>query len=118
MQPINLRDYELLAEARMDSGAWDYYRGGSGDEVTLQANCAAYRRIQLRPRVLVDVSSCSLSDDGSGHADQHADHGRANGLPVPGLPGGRVRHGASGWRGKDADGGQHHGDPYLGRDCG
>lgn len=61
MRPISLRDYELLAETRMDSGAWDYYRGGSGDEATLQANCAAYSRIQLRPRVLVDVSSCSLS---------------------------------------------------------
>jgi len=60
MQPINLWDYELLAETHLDSSAWDYYRGGSGDEVTLRANCAAYRRIQLRPRVLVDVSSCEL----------------------------------------------------------
>jgi 4-hydroxymandelate oxidase len=60
MQPINLRDYELLAETRMDSSAWDYFRGGSDDELTLRANCAAYQRIQLRPRVLVDVSSCEL----------------------------------------------------------
>ncbi len=61
MQPINLRDYETLAQASMDSTAWDYYSGGSDDELTLQANCNAFGRLRVRPRVLVDARECSLS---------------------------------------------------------
>ncbi len=55
--PINISDYEVLAQTRLDKPVWDYYFGGSGDEVTLQANRAAFERIRLRPRFLVDVSS-------------------------------------------------------------
>jgi isopentenyl diphosphate isomerase/L-lactate dehydrogenase-like FMN-dependent dehydrogenase len=58
MQPINVFDYERIANARLDSSARDYYQGGSDDEVTLRANRTAFERIQLRPRVLVDVSTC------------------------------------------------------------
>lgn len=60
MEPINVFDYEALAQARMVPGAWDYYQSGSDDEVTLRANRAAFERIRLRPRVLVDVSACDL----------------------------------------------------------
>lgn len=58
MEPINVFDYERLAQATMEPSAWDYYTSGSDDEVTLRANRTAFERIQLRPRVLVDVSSC------------------------------------------------------------
>lgn len=58
MKPINVFDYEALAQARMDPALWDFYQGGSGDEVTLHANRTAFEHIQLRPRVLVDVSTC------------------------------------------------------------
>jgi isopentenyl diphosphate isomerase/L-lactate dehydrogenase-like FMN-dependent dehydrogenase len=62
MDPINLFDYEALAEQRMAHvrWAWDYYQGGSEDEVSLRANRAAFERLRLRPRVLVDVSTCDL----------------------------------------------------------
>ncbi|MFL6136990.1 MAG: alpha-hydroxy acid oxidase [Frankiaceae bacterium] len=40
---------------------WDYLHGGSGAELTLAANRAAFDRVALRPRVLVDVSSCDLT---------------------------------------------------------
>lgn len=60
MQPINLSAYERLAHAQSDPLTWDYYQGGSEDEVTLRANCAAFQQIRLRPRVLVDVSACDL----------------------------------------------------------
>ena len=56
MQPINVSDYEALAAARVDPIAWDYYRGGAEDEVSLRANRSAFERIRLRPRMLVDVS--------------------------------------------------------------
>ncbi len=57
MQPINVFEYEELAASRMEATAWDYYRSGAGDEVTLHANRAAFERIRLRPRMLVDVST-------------------------------------------------------------
>lgn len=58
MCPINLFEYEQLAQQHIEPSAWNYYRSGSDDEVTLRANRAAFERIQLRPRVLVDVSGC------------------------------------------------------------
>ena len=60
MEPINILEYEDLAFERLEPTALDYYRSGAGDEVTLRANRAAFERIRLRPRVLVDVSSLSL----------------------------------------------------------
>lgn len=59
MEPLNVFDYETLAQARMELAAWNYYQSGSDDEVTLRANRAAFERIQLRPRVLVDASACA-----------------------------------------------------------
>ncbi|HEU4329125.1 MAG TPA: alpha-hydroxy acid oxidase [Roseiflexaceae bacterium] len=56
--PINLDDYRTLAWERLDRVAWDYFEGGSEDEVTLRANSAAFQAIRIRPRVLVDVREC------------------------------------------------------------
>lgn len=50
--PLSLADYEMLARDRMDPATWDYFDGGSADEVTLRANSEAFRRVRLRPRVL------------------------------------------------------------------
>ncbi|HKD74539.1 MAG TPA: alpha-hydroxy acid oxidase, partial [Ktedonobacterales bacterium] len=55
MQPINLADYEALAPQHLEPNVWDYFRGGSDDEVTLRANRDAFERIWLRPRMLVNV---------------------------------------------------------------
>lgn len=55
MEPINVWDYERLAEETLDANALAYYAGGAGDEVTLRDNVAAFERRKLRPRVLVDV---------------------------------------------------------------
>ena len=60
MGSINLDDYETLARERLQAEIWDYYQGGSDDEVTLKANRAAFARLQLRPRVLVDVSHIDM----------------------------------------------------------
>ncbi len=58
MALINVFDYELLAKERMSPVYWDFYAGGSDDEVTLRANQADFARILLRPRVPVDVTQC------------------------------------------------------------
>ena len=60
MDLINLHDYEVAAQERIEHGAWEYYQGGSGDEVTLRANREAFERIRLRPRMLVDVSALDI----------------------------------------------------------
>jgi isopentenyl diphosphate isomerase/L-lactate dehydrogenase-like FMN-dependent dehydrogenase len=53
---FNLDDFEPLARDSLDPAAYAYFAGGSGDEVTLAENVAAFARRRLRPRVLVDVS--------------------------------------------------------------
>ncbi len=56
MEAINVFDLEALARERLSREAYDYYLGGAHDEVTLRENRAAYDRIPLFYRVLVDVS--------------------------------------------------------------
>ena len=67
MQPLNVWDYERLAGERLEPGAHGYYAGGAGDELTLRDNVAAFQRWQLRPRVLVDVASCTTETAVLGH---------------------------------------------------
>jgi 4-hydroxymandelate oxidase len=57
--PINVWDYERLAEAALDEAAFGYFAGGAGDEHTVRANVAAFDNWRLRPRVLVDVREVS-----------------------------------------------------------
>ncbi|GCE05575.1 alpha-hydroxy acid oxidase [Dictyobacter aurantiacus] len=56
MDPINLFDYEQLAQQRLPAVIWDHIQGGSDDSLTVRANRQAFERLRLRPRVLVDVS--------------------------------------------------------------
>src|SRR6195256_3193297 len=58
---VNIADYFERAAETVDPKLWCYFEGGSGDEVTLRANVGAYRRWQLRPRVLVDVGEVSAA---------------------------------------------------------
>src|SRR5438132_1226719 len=59
-EPVNVADYFERAAKTVDPQVWCYFEGGSGDEVSLRANAAAYSRWRLRPRMLVDVSTISL----------------------------------------------------------
>jgi 4-hydroxymandelate oxidase len=61
VEPVNVWDYERLAEQKLDDNALAYFAGGAGDEVTLRDNLAAFERRKLRPRVLVDVSSVTTA---------------------------------------------------------
>ena len=60
MEPVNVFEYEALAQARIVPAYWDYYQGGSDDEVTLRASRTAFEGIRLRPRVLVNVSTIDM----------------------------------------------------------
>ncbi len=55
--PANLAEYERLAAETLPPGPYGFFAGGAGDEITLADNLAAWRRWQVRPRVLVDVAS-------------------------------------------------------------
>jgi 4-hydroxymandelate oxidase len=59
--PLNVWEYERLAEQRLDPAAYGYFAGGAGDEVTLRENVEAFGRLALRPRVLADVSGVSTA---------------------------------------------------------
>jgi 4-hydroxymandelate oxidase len=50
--PLNVSDYETLAAARLDEGAYAYAAGGANDELTLRDNVESFGRWQLLPRVL------------------------------------------------------------------
>jgi isopentenyl diphosphate isomerase/L-lactate dehydrogenase-like FMN-dependent dehydrogenase len=56
-EALNIHDFEALARERLDERAWEYFRGGAGDETTLRENRSAFDRWKLRPRVLVDIAS-------------------------------------------------------------
>ncbi len=58
---VNVNDYFERAAATVDPKVWCYFEGGAGDEVTLRANVASYRRWRLRPRMLVDVAGVSTA---------------------------------------------------------
>ena len=60
-KPVNVSDYERLAEEKLPPGAHGYFAGGAGDERTLRDNVDAYARYRLRPRVLVDVTEVSTA---------------------------------------------------------
>jgi isopentenyl diphosphate isomerase/L-lactate dehydrogenase-like FMN-dependent dehydrogenase len=53
---LSVMDFEALAKTKLPPAHWGYMASGVDDNLTLQANVAAYKTIQLRPRRLVDVS--------------------------------------------------------------
>tara|TARA_R110002020_G_scaffold459632_1_gene677729 strand:+ start:11266 stop:12486 length:1221 start_codon:yes stop_codon:yes gene_type:complete len=52
----NISGLRALAARRLPRGIFDFIDGGAEDERTLTDNSAAYGRVRLLPRVLVDVS--------------------------------------------------------------
>jgi len=68
MSLVNLFDYECLARTSLASAVWDYFDGGSEDEVTLRDNRSAFERIKLLPRVLRDVDTVNMETTVQGTA--------------------------------------------------
>jgi 4-hydroxymandelate oxidase len=58
---MTLTDLEDLARSKLPKSVYDYYAGGAHDEVTLRENTAAWARLKLHYRVLVDVSQRSTA---------------------------------------------------------
>lgn len=85
----SIEDLRRLAKKRLPRAVFDFFDGGAEDELTLQDNAAAYKRLRLVPRVLTDVSSV---DTRTVILGQHAK------LPMAIAPTGAV---GFGWRGGD-----------------
>lgn len=63
MELLKLRDFEAAAAERLSAAALGYYRSGADEEITLVENEAAWQRLQIHPRVLVDVSKRDLTTE-------------------------------------------------------
>jgi L-lactate dehydrogenase (cytochrome) len=61
LAPASIGDYRELARRRLPRQLFDYVDGGAYAESTLRANVADLHAIQLRQRVLRDVSKLGLS---------------------------------------------------------
>jgi len=60
-KPVNVREFEALAAAKLPKATFEYISSGSEDGVTLRENEAAFRRIKVLPPVLKGVEQCDLS---------------------------------------------------------
>lgn len=54
-------DYRIAAQKRLPRLAFDYLDGGAEDGDALRRNVDAYRQWLFKPRVLTDVSQCSIA---------------------------------------------------------
>jgi (S)-mandelate dehydrogenase len=52
---INIEDLRRMARARLPRSVFDFFDGGAEEESTLAENRAAFQRVRLLPKVLVDV---------------------------------------------------------------
>ncbi len=57
----SVADYRIAAQKRLPRLAFDYLDGGAEDGDALQRNVDAYRQWLFKPRVLTDVSHCSIA---------------------------------------------------------
>ncbi len=57
---VAVMDLEEVVHRMLPPAHWGYMASGVDDDLTLKANLAAFKRIQLRPRRLVDVSKTDM----------------------------------------------------------
>ena len=60
---VNIEDLRRLAKRRVPRAIFDFFDGGAEDETTLRDNRAAFERVRLLPKVLVDVSRVKTETD-------------------------------------------------------
>jgi (S)-mandelate dehydrogenase len=60
---VNIADLRRLAKRRLPRSVFDFFDGGAEDETTLAGNRAAFERVRLRPKVLVDVKTVDTGVD-------------------------------------------------------
>jgi (S)-mandelate dehydrogenase len=53
---VNIEDLRQMARRRLPRAIFDFFDGGAEDELTLRENRAAFQRVRLLPKVLVNVA--------------------------------------------------------------
>jgi (S)-mandelate dehydrogenase len=87
LKAINIEDLRLLARRRVPRAIFDFFDGGAEDEATLRGNRAAFERVRLLPKVLVDVSAVDLKAE---------IFGKTSSLPLAIAPTGGISAGRAG----------------------
>src|SRR5881227_2693657 len=57
---VSIEDLRQVARRRLPRAIFDFFDGGAEDEVTLRENRAAFERVRLLPKVLVNVASIDM----------------------------------------------------------
>ena len=52
-----------MARRRLPRAIFDFFDGGAEDEVTLRGNRAAFERVRLLPKVLVNVAEVDMATE-------------------------------------------------------
>jgi len=60
---VSIEDLRQMARRRLPRAIFDFFDGGAEDEVTLRENRAAFERVRLLPKVLVNVATVDLGAD-------------------------------------------------------
>ncbi len=60
---LNVHEFEARAKTTLAEMAYDYYAGGSWDEVTLRENCTDFERLAIMPHMLVDLTELDMSTE-------------------------------------------------------
>ncbi len=60
---VSIEDLRQIARRRLPRAIFDFFDGGAEDEVTLRENRAAFERVRLLPKVLVNVAKVDLGGD-------------------------------------------------------
>jgi isopentenyl diphosphate isomerase/L-lactate dehydrogenase-like FMN-dependent dehydrogenase len=60
-EPVNVAEFQALAEAQLPKATYDYITTGSADQITLHENTAAYQRLHVYPPLMKGVSEADLS---------------------------------------------------------
>jgi (S)-mandelate dehydrogenase len=81
---VNIEDLRQIAKRRLPRAIFDFFDGGAEDEVTLRENRAAFERVRLLPKVLVNVAQVST---------QTEIFGKASSLPLAIAPTGGISAG-------------------------
>jgi (S)-mandelate dehydrogenase len=104
---VNIEDLRRAAKRRLPRAIFDFFDGGAEDETTLRENRAAFERVRLLPKVLVNVREVDTTIDLFGSPSK---------LPLAIAPTGGIsagRWGAEtdpGARGEGRGRAVHHGD--------
>ena len=59
-QAVSIEDLRQMARRRLPRAIFDFFDGGAEDEVTLRENRAAFERVRLLPKVLVNVAQVDM----------------------------------------------------------